>query len=96
MSRLLAMLVVTILASTALAEDKPKASATQCQKKSGKRTLRRTIEIKPTDAGGCRVYLTRDEDAAVEVAHADHTPSVCPDKADKVIASLKGSGFTCD
>jgi len=95
MTRIFIAIASVMLASTAMAADKVAAGTTKCEKKSGSMTQTRTVEIKLTDGGGCRVYLTRDDGKANEVGHADHKTEVCPTVRDKILESLKGSGFTC-
>jgi hypothetical protein len=98
MRNLIVVLSTTLLASTALAETSPApaTSTTQCTKAGKKTTLKRTIDLKSTESGGCRLFLTRDDGEPAVVAHADHKVQVCSDIREKVIANLKESGFTCE
>jgi hypothetical protein len=96
MIKLWALVAGGVFASTVVAANQVDASTTKCQRTSGKRTAMRTVELTQTDAGGCRVYLTRDDSKPVEVAHADHKLSVCPEQRDRILENLKGSGFTCE
>jgi hypothetical protein len=97
MRNLIIVLTCTLIGSTALAETFPAqgSGTTQCTKV-GKKTATRTIELKSTESGGCRVYLTRDGGDPSVVAHAEHQLHVCSDIREKVISSLKESGFTCE
>ena len=96
MIKLWTLVAGVVFASTAFAANQAGANTTKCQRTTGKRTTMRTVELAQTDAGGCRVFLTRDDNKPVEVAHADHNLAVCPEQRDKILENLKGAGFTCE
>lgn len=84
------LLVGTLLAPYALAQDKPAGKGVSCKSGSDERR----VEIQPREGGGCKVMYTRAAETK-EIGQAAHQTEVCDHIQEKVIKKLEASGYKC-